>query len=162
MQGRAIPKGGKYGHYNLNSKTKSSFPPSYLKIGGSHRSRSEHGILPWQPLKFPWHNNLDIHNYYIQISATKPVTHGTQHYKHNISCHLWHAFIEQDSQRYHTHYPVNRVRGYRCKSLRFTLVLNPEMEVLNFHVTDIQRPPYWSLSCPPTQGHSLKVQTTQI
>ena len=46
MQGRAIPKGGKYGHYNPNSKTKSSFPPSYLKIGGRHRSRSEQGILP--------------------------------------------------------------------------------------------------------------------
>ena len=53
-------------------------------------------------------------------------------------------------------------RIYRCKSLRFTLVLNPEMEVLNFKVTDILWPPYWSLSCPPTQGHSLRVQTTQI
>ena len=62
MQGRAIPKGGKYGHYNLNSKTKSSFPPYYLKIGGSHRSRSKQGILPRRPLKFPWHNALDIRN----------------------------------------------------------------------------------------------------
>ena len=56
------------------------------------------------------------------------VIHSTRHYKQSKACHLWHTYIEQDSQSPPTLYPLEGISGYKCKSLRLTPVLNPRIE----------------------------------